>query len=145
MRIISVSSEVSPFSHSGGLGNVCGALPLALSERGHHVVTVSPRYRQLKGPHLEETHKEFWFWLDGCYHQVHYLAHCPSERLTHLFVDNPMFDRDGYYGDGVGMFHDNLTRFALLCRAALVRQVFLVDFDFTIRRKTVLVFTHFLE
>ena len=34
MKVIYVSSEVSPFSRTGGLGDVAGALPLALSALG---------------------------------------------------------------------------------------------------------------
>ena len=42
MNIISVSSEVAPWSKTGGLGDVCAALPVALAKRGHRVMTVAP-------------------------------------------------------------------------------------------------------
>ena len=45
MNIISVSAEVAPWSKTGGLGDVCGALPIALRARGHRVMTVAPRYK----------------------------------------------------------------------------------------------------
>lgn len=44
MNLLFVSSEVAPFSQTGGLGDVCGALPIALAQRGHRVVVVSPAY-----------------------------------------------------------------------------------------------------
>lgn len=43
-NIVFVSSEVSPYSKTGGLGDVCGALPLALAGRAHRVMVISPRY-----------------------------------------------------------------------------------------------------
>jgi len=44
MEILFVSSEVAPWSKTGGLGDVGGALPRALAARGHAVTVVSPRY-----------------------------------------------------------------------------------------------------
>ena len=44
MPILFVTAEVAPWSKTGGLGDVCGALPAALAARGHSVVVVSPRY-----------------------------------------------------------------------------------------------------
>ena len=39
-----VSSEASPWAKSGGLADVVGALPVALSQLGHPVCVVIPRY-----------------------------------------------------------------------------------------------------
>lgn len=44
LSIVFVSSEAAPYSKTGGLGDVCGSLPIALAERGHRVMVVSPRY-----------------------------------------------------------------------------------------------------
>ena len=40
---IFVSSEVAPWSKTGGLGDVVGSLPIALAKRGHRVMVVAPR------------------------------------------------------------------------------------------------------
>ena len=45
MRILTVASEAVPFAKTGGLADVIGALPVALSRLGHHVDVVMPRYR----------------------------------------------------------------------------------------------------
>ena len=37
-------SEAAPYSKTGGLGDVCGSLPIALASRGHRVMVISPRY-----------------------------------------------------------------------------------------------------
>lgn len=43
-NIIFVTAEAAPYSKTGGLGDVCGSLPMALAARGHRVMVVSPRY-----------------------------------------------------------------------------------------------------
>lgn len=43
-NIVFVTSEAAPYSKTGGLGDVCGSLPIALAKRGHRVMVVSPRY-----------------------------------------------------------------------------------------------------
>ena len=47
MRVLFVSSEVAPFSKTGGLGDVSGALPQALAARGHEVLVVTPLYGRI--------------------------------------------------------------------------------------------------
>ena len=43
-RILFVASEVAPWSKTGGLADVAGALPRALAARGHAVTVVTPRH-----------------------------------------------------------------------------------------------------
>jgi Starch synthase catalytic domain len=38
-----VAAEVSPWSKTGGLGDVVGGLPIELAKRGHRVMSVAPR------------------------------------------------------------------------------------------------------
>ena len=48
MRIVHVASEVTPWSQTGGLGEVVAALPAALAARGGgeiEVSVVTPLYR----------------------------------------------------------------------------------------------------
>ncbi|GFR43139.1 hypothetical protein Agub_g4156 [Astrephomene gubernaculifera] len=44
LQVVFVSTEVTPWSKTGGLGDVVAALPGALAARGHRVMTVSPFY-----------------------------------------------------------------------------------------------------
>lgn len=43
-NLVFVTSEAAPYSKTGGLGDVCGSLPIALAGRGHRVMVISPRY-----------------------------------------------------------------------------------------------------
>src|SRR5439155_1670448 len=48
MHIAVAASECVPFSKTGGLADVVGALPRALAALGHQVSVYVPRYRQTK-------------------------------------------------------------------------------------------------
>lgn len=48
MRVLFVTAEVHPFSKTGGLADVAGALPGALVSLGHDVLVVSPWYAGLR-------------------------------------------------------------------------------------------------
>jgi starch synthase len=50
MKVVMVGSECAPWSKTGGLGDVMGALPKALAKRGHRVMVVVPRYEDYQGP-----------------------------------------------------------------------------------------------
>ena len=43
LDLVFVSAEVAPWSKTGGLGDVMGALPVALAAKGHRVMVVVPR------------------------------------------------------------------------------------------------------
>lgn len=47
LRVLFVSSEVAPYSKTGGLGDVSGSLPGYLTELGAEVMVVSPYYLKL--------------------------------------------------------------------------------------------------
>ena len=44
MNILMVASEAVPFAKTGGLADVCGALPAELAALGHEVSLVLPAY-----------------------------------------------------------------------------------------------------
>ena len=48
MHIAFVASECVPFSKTGGLADVVGALPRSLAAAGHQISVFLPRYRQTK-------------------------------------------------------------------------------------------------
>ncbi|KAG8091672.1 hypothetical protein GUJ93_ZPchr0012g19393 [Zizania palustris] len=50
INIILVAAECAPWSKTGGLGDVAGALPKALARRGHRVMVVVPMYKNYAEP-----------------------------------------------------------------------------------------------
>src|SRR5947208_16784579 len=48
LNIVFAASECVPFSKTGGLADVVGALPKALVELGHSVSVYLPKYRQTR-------------------------------------------------------------------------------------------------
>lgn len=47
LKIVQITSEVAPFSKTGGLGDVARSLPKALSRLGHEVIIITPLYGRL--------------------------------------------------------------------------------------------------
>ncbi|MEK7558142.1 MAG: glycogen/starch synthase [Patescibacteria group bacterium] len=47
IKIVSISSEVAPFSKTGGLADVCRSLPKAIKRLGHEVIVITPLYGQV--------------------------------------------------------------------------------------------------
>ena len=47
LRILMAASEAVPFCKTGGLADVCGALPRELAKLGHETTLIIPAYRQV--------------------------------------------------------------------------------------------------
>lgn len=111
-RLLFVSSEVSPFSKTGGLGEVAGALPEALAKQGYEVMVVSPWYRDLK--HADEiTRKNDLVSVPfDCKYSKVGVGTCERNGVTYAFIDHADFRRDKPYG-----YDDDAKRFARFCRA----------------------------
>ena len=119
MRILLASSEVHPYSKTGGLADMVGALAKVLARAGHRIGLVTPLYQGIRercaelkrlGPlpeiplGLRNVRGELWS-LD------------PAAGLTIYFVDQPGFyQRAGLYQqDGVD-YPDNAERFLFLAK-----------------------------
>ncbi|MGZ3458258.1 MAG: glycogen synthase GlgA, partial [Archangium sp.] len=120
MKILFVASEVAPFSKTGGLGDVAGALPAELAALGHEVKVVTPRYASIKDERLTPTghHLELRFPFGTERGPILSLRQSP--QLEILFLENEHFyGRAGIYGDAWGEFGDNHRRYAYLSIGAL--------------------------
>ena len=91
MRILFISSEVAPYSKTGGLGDVAGALPARLRALGHDVAVVTPRYASIdEGAHrLHEVYEGIPVRAAG---NMEFSALLSDDGLT-WFVDAPPFYR----------------------------------------------------
>lgn len=123
-----MSSEAAPWSQTGGLGDVAGALPDALvrEEPGGKVVVVSPMYRGVAerlAAHgaVLEPHRDCTVTLGATEIPVSLRPLVRDGRAEHWFVDAPeLYDRDGIYGPGGGReYADNHVRYGVLCKAAV--------------------------
>jgi starch synthase len=116
-RILMVTSEAVPFAKTGGLGDVAGALPLALARLGHDVTLVLPRYRGVAGGTVTE---RVPITIGGRTFDVAFVEHVLADRARVVLVEcAELYDRPELYGAGNRDYPDNAVRFALLARAAL--------------------------
>lgn len=119
MKILMAASEVEPFSKTGGLADILGALPPQLASRGHQVSVVTPLYRsvQLFEPAVLLDSLTITVGPDA--HVVRVLT-VANDGVTYYFVDYPpFFDRDGFYGTPAGDYDDNAFRFLLFSKAVI--------------------------
>ena len=120
MHIAFAASECVPFSKTGGLADVVGALPRALAAAGHEVSVYVPRYRLTRIPEERTVVQSITIPFDDRYRFCSIVAGAGYPGVRFYFVDYPpFFDRDGLYGTSSGDFPDNAERFALFCRAVL--------------------------
>ncbi len=120
MHIAFAASECVPFSKTGGLADVVGALPRALAALGHQVSVYIPRYRQTKLTDPQTVVRSVTVPFDDKYRFCSVVTAGPSTGVKFYFVDYPpYFDRDALYGTTAGDYPDNAERFALFSRAVL--------------------------
>ncbi len=120
MHIAFVASECVPFSKTGGLADVVGALPPALAALGHQVSVFLPRYRQTKLADAKPVLRSVTVPFDDRYRFCSVLDGGEKAGVRFYFIDYPpFFERDALYGTPSGDYPDNAERFSLFCRAAL--------------------------
>jgi len=122
MRIAFAASECVPFSKTGGLADVVGALPRALAALGHQVSVYVPRYRQTKLNDPQTVVRSITIPFDDKYRFCSVVAAGTSmpSGVRFYFVEYPQyFDREALYGSPAGDYPDNAERFAMFSRAVL--------------------------
>src|SRR3954454_6729660 len=120
MHIAFAASECVPFSKTGGLADVVGAVPRALATLGHKVSVYTPLYRHTKLEVPKVAVRSITVPFDDQYRFCSILDGGNIEGVQYYFVDFPAyFDRDALYGTPIGDYHDNAERFALFCRAVI--------------------------
>ena len=112
MKILMASTEVNPYSKSGGLGDVIGSLPQALRSKNIDVRVALPLYKTIP-QHLlagAQVVAEYTTNLSWRSHNTRVL------QLGHIyFIQNDQyFNRDNYYG-----YDDDFERFAFFSKATV--------------------------
>jgi starch synthase len=127
LKILLVYSEIAPFSKTGGLGDVGGALPKALKDMGHDIRIITPQYQcinerkyilrdviRLQNIDVDLGDERF---------QIHVKsAFLPDTKVQVYFIDHkPSFFRKGLYTDPkTGKdYPDNCRRFAIFSKGVL--------------------------
>ncbi|PIS19095.1 MAG: glycogen synthase GlgA [Zetaproteobacteria bacterium CG12_big_fil_rev_8_21_14_0_65_55_1124] len=122
MNIVFIASEAAPLAKTGGLADVAGALPMALSRLGHKVSVILPYYRKQVGASGVRVHpldESVTIWVDGV-NRIAPLHIVSLDGVDFILVEqDDMFDRDGIYGPAGGAWEDNFPRFLFFSRAAL--------------------------
>ena len=116
MRIAVLSAEAVPYSKTGGLADVAGALPKALKVVGIDSVLITPCYLQTKGEYLWDTaiHDLDVDWRGGVYRAKAFYSEANGSPT--FLIDAPSyFHRDSIYG-----YTEDYERFAFFNHAALV-------------------------
>ncbi|MBQ3387694.1 MAG: glycogen synthase [Thermoguttaceae bacterium] len=121
MNIVFVSSEAAPFAKTGGLADVCSALPATLQQLGHQVSVFLPAYRQIydAGIPIETTGmgycvpvgtREVWGEI--------LKSTLPGSEVPVYFVRHDRyFFREGLYNSNGVDYQDNCERFIFFCRS----------------------------
>lgn len=122
MKILLASSEVYPFSKTGGLADMVGALGVALAEAGHEARIVTPLYRGIreKFPALRKVDWNFYLPLGDKFvaGQLWELDYAP--RLKIYFIEQPeFFDRAGIYHEKNISYPDNDTRYLFFSKCVV--------------------------
>jgi len=123
MRVILASSEVEPYSKTGGLADVAGALPKSLARAGCDISVVTPRYTGLGGQQGDVVSREtgqrifddlYVPFAGGVKYASVWLDHLDSAPV--YFIDNEEYFGRGYIY-GYGDF--DAERFAFFSRATI--------------------------
>jgi starch synthase len=123
LKILLASSEVHPFSKTGGLADMVGALARALAGEGHDVRVVTPLYRGIGSRFAGKLRRLDWnFHLPMNGHRVHGGLWALQEQpnLTIYFVEQAgYFDRSGIYFEDNISYADNAERYIFFSKCVV--------------------------
>ncbi len=119
-RVLMVASEAVPFSKTGGLADVVGALPRALKRRGCDVRVVLPFYRVTRemGLPFEPCLESIPVEINGEVLPAEVLSAPLDGNVPCYFIRrDDLYDRNHLYGTAEGDYPDNAFRFVYFCKA----------------------------
>ena len=116
MKILFAAAEAAPFIKVGGLGDVAGALPKALVEKGHDVRVVLPLYSSIKWEMREKCqYIKYFYFMHGWRNCYCGIFEANIDGVIYYLIDNEYyFKRRAPYGE-----FDDGERFAFFSRAVL--------------------------
>ena len=114
MKILLASSEVYPFSKTGGLADMVGALGKALARAGHEARIVMPLYLGIRErfPKMRRVDWQFDLPLGQRRVQAELWSLEVERGLTIYFIHRPeMYHRAALYQENGASYADNAERF----------------------------------
>ncbi|HZY42084.1 MAG TPA: glycogen synthase [Anaerolineae bacterium] len=116
LKILFIAAECAPFYKVGGLADVVGSLPLALSQLGHDVRVIVPRYRPINGKQfgLKKVDRSIEVPAGGVARTTEVVESDYSGVPTYFVWDERFFGRDRVYGEP-----DEAMAFVFFSRAAI--------------------------
>ena len=114
--ILMVASEGLPFIKTGGLADVIGSLPEALTELGHEVKVVMPLYKKIADKYMDELYFCCEYTVSINYQEVPVRIYSKMVGdVCFFFVQHQgYFERDTLYG-----YEDDGERFAYFQKAVI--------------------------
>jgi starch synthase len=123
LNVLFATGECVPFAKTGGLADVCGALPVELARAGHRPAVIMPAYRQVHfaGRPIEPLGLDFIIPIGGKTVTGHLLrSSLPHEDVpVYLVQQDDYYDRDELYRADGEDYVDNCERFVFFCRAVM--------------------------
>nr|MBN2277674.1 glycogen synthase GlgA [candidate division Zixibacteria bacterium] len=125
LKIAFITPEAVPFAKTGGLADVSGALPRAVTKQGHSVKLFMPKYRQItrQYPGLKRLNIELDIPVGRNNFRGRVFVLPDTEgNPEYYFIDNDyFFDREELYRDPAtdNDYRDNDERFIFFSRAVL--------------------------
>lgn len=122
MRILLASSEAVPYSKTGGLADMVGALAKFLARAGHEVGLVTPLYLGVRDefPDIAPFDWRLDLPLGPDRVSAKALVRQPEKGLTVYFIDHPgYYHRAGIYNERGVDYPDNAERFIFFCKAVV--------------------------
>jgi starch synthase len=122
LSVVMVTPEAAPFARTGGLGDVAGSLPVALSHRGLKTTVIMPYYRCVRESGIEAPVIVHGVpiplgadILDASIRKTR----TPDGVDIYFLEREDLYDRPNLYSCPAGDYYDNLQRFSFFCHAAL--------------------------
>ena len=119
LKVLIVSSEVKPYSKSGGLGDVAGSLPVALKRLGVDARVIFPKYSSIPEDKLAGQTRlcsltGHLSWRAQTANIYSITPKDDDEVQVYMVENDYYFGREGYYGYG-----DDYERFAFFSKISI--------------------------
>lgn len=115
-NVLLAAAECAPLSKTGGLADVVGTLPKALSKLGIDARVITPYHRVIKEKYADRVEHMFYFYVDlGWRHEYAGIEKLVLDGVTIYLVDSERYFGDRIYRGG----YDEIEQYAFFCRAVL--------------------------